>query len=72
MVSSIIYKGSPLYFLADDMGQVWLGGWRSEEVAQERFEQAEECNWDSDCMDCEVDVEMLDDNGVMIAEADVE
>jgi len=70
MVRFINYKGSPLYFLADDMGMVWMGGWRSEEVANERLEQAESCDWDSDCMNCEVEIEMLDSNGITIVEED--
>lgn len=34
-----------LYFLADDMGAVWLGGWRLLEDAERALEAAEACNW---------------------------
>ncbi len=48
------------------MGEVWLGGWRNRKIAQQRLRQAEACDWTSEQMDCDVDVDMLDENGCMI------
>jgi hypothetical protein len=66
MIREIQFQGRPLYFLADDLGQVWLGGWRSREVAQLRLEQAEACDWDADQIDCSVDLQMLGSSGELL------
>lgn len=72
MIAEITVGGEPLFFLANEFGEVWLGGWRSRAVAEARLEQAEECDWDSSAMDCSVDIAMLDDNGVQIVRDDDE
>ena len=66
MIREIQHEGKPLYFLADGMGQVWLGGWWSREVAEDRLAQAEACDWEPNGMDCAVDVEMLDSDGRLL------
>jgi hypothetical protein len=48
--------GRVIYFLADDLGQIWLGGWFDRSVAEDRLQQAEACNWSAEQMDCSVDV----------------
>lgn len=50
--------GRKIYFLADDFGQVWLGGWFSLETAEERLRQAQECGWTPEEMDCSVEVDV--------------
>lgn len=59
-IREIEHQGQPLYFIADDQGQPWLGGWRSKQVAEERYNQGEACDWDADQIDCSVDVEIED------------
>jgi hypothetical protein len=31
--------GRVIYFLADDLGQIWLGGWFDRSVAEDRLQQ---------------------------------
>jgi len=51
-------SGHKVYFLADDQGEIWLGGWLKMETAEERLRQAEDCDWDPDQMNCSIDVNM--------------
>lgn len=49
-------RGLPVYYLADDLGLVWLGGWWDLATARNRLQQAESCDWVPEQMDCSVDV----------------
>lgn len=68
MIRETKINNRTVYFLADDMGHVWLGGWYSKETAEERLEQAEACDWDADRVDCSVDVQ-LDEAGEAVHDA---
>lgn len=64
MIRETKIDGRPVYFLADSMGLVWLGGWYSKETAEERLEQAKASGWDADQVDCSVDVQLDEAGGV--------
>lgn len=71
MLREITYQGQPLFFLADDMGMPWAGGWRSEEAAEQALEAAEACDWDaSQFAPPPIDVEVCDSNGGLAIQPD--
>lgn len=63
-VREIRIDDRPIYFLADDLGQIWHGGWYSRDIAIRAAEDQIERDWDGEGLP-PVDVKLIKDDGTI-------